>query len=147
MKGGFCSSVKDDAGDETKGREALGGPGRPGEAHREGHRAEPVEELSGVRAPRWDLSKVPRRLKCWGTEESVEDKNTGQARQASWAGPGARHGARKLSPALAAAAAVAFEPLYHLPDCQTGTFLTAWEGGQGSHGNRAKNPRKGEKKR
>lgn len=66
-----------------------------------------------------------------------------QGRRPGW--PGVRRVPWKLSLAPAAAAAVAFEPLYHLPDCQAGTFLTAWEGGQGSHGNRAKNPGEGEK--
>lgn len=72
-----------------------------------------------------------------GPEGSVEDKNVGQAR--SWAGLEVRCGAGKPSPALAVAAAVAFEPFCCLPDCQSSTFVTAWEGVQGSHGNRAKN--------
>lgn len=79
-----------------------------------------------MEVPRWDLSDklqiwVPRSRKCWRTEGSAEDKNTRQARQASWAGLGVRRGAWKLALALAVAVAVACEPLCHLPDCQAPT--------------------------
>lgn len=97
-----------------------GGQGRPGEAWWVGHRTRAVE------VPRWDLSDelqiwVPRNRKCWRAEGSVEDKNTRQARQESWAGLGVRRGAWKLALALAVAAAVACEPLCHLPDYQAPT--------------------------
>lgn len=64
-----------------------------------------------------------------GDPGSAKDRNTtGPARQASWVGLGVRCGVWNLSPALAAAAAGAFEPLRHLPDCHAGTFITAGRG-------------------
>lgn len=97
--------------------------GRPGEAWR-GLVGGTQDKACG--GARWDLSDelqiwVPRSRKCWRAEGSVEDKNTRQARQASWAGLGVRRGAWKLALALAVAAAVACEPLCHLPDCQAPT--------------------------
>lgn len=112
--------------------------GRPEEARR-GPVAGTQDRARGERL----LDEGHQKTQVWGNEGSFEDKNTGQARQAFWAGLGVRvgHGTSVLP----------WLWLLWWPVSPSVIFLTVKDlhdsSGErlGSHGSRAKNPRKGER--